>query len=242
MSEFIPGRNGVLEALKAERPINKIFFSEGKQEGSVRQIVAIAKEKKIPVAYVPKQKLDEMYDGNHQGVVAGVASHSYATIDDMLAAAKEKEEAPFLLMLAEIESPHNLGAILRTADIAGAHGVIIPKNNSVGLTAAVAKTSAGASEYVPVARVANLTQTVNALKEEGLWVYGADMEGTCLWEQDMKGPILLIIGGEDRGIPRLLSEQCDFKVAIPMKGHIPSLNASVAGAVMAFEVVRQRSK
>ncbi|MEG1497633.1 MAG: 23S rRNA (guanosine(2251)-2'-O)-methyltransferase RlmB, partial [Clostridiales bacterium] len=241
MSEFIPGRNGVLEALKSGHSINKIFFAEGNQEGSIKQIIAIAKAKKIPTSVVPKNKLNEMFEGNHQGVIAAVASHDYVDVDDILAAAKDKGEAPFILMLAELESPQNLGAIMRSADIAGVHGIIISKNNSVGLNATVAKVSAGATEYVPVARVSNLVQTAKYLKEQGLWVYGADMAGTSLWEQEIKGAILMVIGGEDRGIPRLLLENCDFKLSIPMQGHISSLNAGAAAAIMMFEVVRQKT-
>lgn len=240
LNQYIPGRNGVLEAIKAGHSIHKIYFAEGKLEGSARQIMAKAKELKIPTALVPRRRLDEMFHGKHQGVIAEIAGYEYGDVDDMLAAAREKGEEPFLLMLAEIESPQNLGAIMRTADIAGVHGIIIPKNNSVGLNATVAKIAAGAAEYVPVARVANLTQTAKQLQEQGLWVYGADMDGTPMWDQDMKGPMLLVIGGEDRGIPRLLMEHCDFKVTIPMAGHITSLNASVAAAVMIYEVLRQR--
>ncbi len=239
-TRYIPGRNGVLEAIKAGRPILKLYFAEGKLEGSARQIVAKAKGFQIPIATVSRRKLDEMFAGKHQGVIAEISGYEYSEVDEMIDAAKERGEDPFLLMLAEIESPQNLGAIMRTADIAGVHGIIIPKNNSVGLNATVAKVAAGAAEYVPVARVANLTQTAKQLQDQGLWVYGADMEGTPMWDQDMKGPILLIIGGEDRGIPRLLMEQCDFKVTIPMVGHISSLNASAAAAVMIYEVLRQR--
>lgn len=241
MNEYIPGRNGVLEAFKAGRGFVKLYVTDGKAEGSLKEILAKATEAGVPVQRVPKKKLDEMYDGNHQGVIGAVAAYAYAEVDDMLSAAAAKGEAPFLLMLAEIESPHNLGAIMRTAEIAGVHGIIIPKNNSVGLNATVAKIASGAAEYLPVARVANLVQTANELKGKGLWVYGADMAGTSLWQQEMKGPILLVVGGEDKGIPRLLLKTCDFKVTIPMHGHVPSLNASVAAGVLIYEIKRQRT-
>ncbi len=242
MNEYIPGRNGVAEALKAGRSIVKLYVAEGRTEGSLKEILAKAKEQGVPLRRVNRKKLDELYNGNHQGVIAEVAAYAYADIDDMLAAAASRGEDPFLLMLSEIESPHNLGAIMRTAEIAGVHGIIIPKDNSVGLNATVAKIACGAAEYLPVARVANLVQTAKDLQQKGLWVYGADMEGTELWQQDMKGPILLVIGGEDKGIPRLLLKNCDFKVTIPMAGHISSLNASVAAGIMVYEVVRQRRK
>lgn len=242
MNEYIPGRNGVAEALKAGRSIVKLYVAEGRTEGSLKEILAKAKEQGVPLRRVNRKKLDELYNGNHQGVIAEVAAYAYADIDDMLAAAASRGEDPFLLMLSEIESPHNLGAIMRTAEIAGVHGIIIPKDNSVGLNATVAKIACGAAEYLPVARVANLVQAAKDLQQKGLWVYGADMEGTELWQQDMKGPILLVIGGEDKGIPRLLLKNCDFKVTIPMAGHISSLNASVAAGIMVYEVVRQRRK
>lgn len=242
MNEYIPGRNGVAEALKAGRSIVKLYVAEGRTEGSLKEILVKAKEQGVPLRRVNRKKLDELYNGNHQGVIAEVAAYAYADIDDMLAAAASRGEDPFLLMLSEIESPHNLGAIMRTAEIAGVHGIIIPKDNSVGLNATVAKIACGAAEYLPVARVANLVQTTKDLQQKGLWVYGADMEGTELWQQDMKGPILLVIGGEDKGIPRLLLKNCDFKVTIPMAGHISSLNASVAAGIMVYEVVRQRCK
>lgn len=241
MSEWIPGRNGVTEVLKSGRGITKLYVAEGKNEGSLKEILAKAKEQGVPIRRVNRKKLDEMYSGNHQGVIAEVAAYDYADVDDILALAAERGEDPFVLMLSEIESPHNLGAIMRTAEIAGVHGIIIPKDNSVGLNATVAKIACGAAEYLPVARVANLVQTAKDLQNKGLWVYGADMDGTSMWKQDMKGPILLVIGGEDRGIPRLLMKTCDFKVTIPMKGNISSLNASVAAGVMIYEVVRQRS-
>ena len=236
----VPGRNAVLELLRSGRAVDKIYLQSGEAEGSAKQIVALARVKNVPVLRVPKHKLDEMYDGNHQGVVAQTAAAHYAEVEDMLAAARERGEAPFLLMLAELDSPHNLGAILRTAEVAGVHGVIIARHNSVGLNSTVHKVSAGASEYVPVARVTNLVQTAKALKEEGLWVYGADMDGADMWQEKLTGPLLLVVGGEDRGIPRLLREECDVTVRIPMRGHLNSLNASVAAGVLIYEITRQR--
>lgn len=241
MNEYIPGRNGVTEALKAGRSFTKIYVAEGRTEGSLKDILAKAKAARIPVRYVHRKKLDEMYNGNHQGVIGEVAAYDYAEVEDILKLAAERGEDPFVLMLSEIESPHNLGAIMRTAEIAGAHGIIIPKDNSVGLNATVCKTACGAAEYLPVARVANLVQTAKELQEKGLWVYGADMAGTSIWNQDMTGPILLVIGGEDKGIPRLLMKTCDFKITIPMQGNVPSLNASVAAGVLIYEIRRQRT-
>ncbi|MGI5875162.1 MAG: 23S rRNA (guanosine(2251)-2'-O)-methyltransferase RlmB [Bacillota bacterium] len=242
MKDLIPGRNGVAEALRSGREIVKIYVAEGRVEGSLKGILARAKEQNVPVRRLKRSALDDLYPGNHQGVLAEIAAYEYADIDDMLAAAAERGEPPFLLMLSEIESPHNLGAIMRTAETAGVHGVIIPKDNSVGLNATVAKIACGAAEYLPVARVTNLVRAAKELQEKGLWVYGADMDGTPLWEQDMTGPVLLIVGGEDRGIPRLLKEQCDFTVTIPMRGHISSLNASVAAGIMMYEIVHQKGR
>lgn len=242
MNEYIPGRNGVTEALKSGRAITKLYIADGRTEGSLKEILIKAKELGIPVRRVNRKKLDELYGGNHQGVIAETAAFEYSDIDSMLEAAAIRGEDPFLLMLSEIESPHNLGAIMRTAEIAGCHGIIIPKDNSVGLNATVAKVACGAAEYLPVARVTNLVQTTKELQQKGLWVYAADMDGTSMWKQDMKGPMLLIIGGEDKGIPRLLLKNCDFKVTIPMKGKISSLNASVAAGVMIYEIIRQRSR
>ena len=240
MNEYIPGRNGVAEALRSGREITKIYIAEGAVEGPLKKMIARAGEKGIPIRRVRRSVLNEMYHGNHQGVLAEIAAFQYSDIDAMLSAAADKGEEPFLIMLSGVESPHNLGAIMRTAEIAGAHGIIIPKDKSVGLNATVVKVASGAAEYLPVARVTNLVQTVRELKEKGLWVYGADMEGTPLWQQDLTGSVLLVIGGEDRGLPRLLREQCDFIVTIPMKGHIPSLNASVAAGIAMYEVVRQK--
>lgn len=240
MNDYIPGRNAVLEALKADTPIHKIFVAEGAKEGSIREIIGLAREKGIPLSMVNRKKLDALYEGNHQGVIAAVAAYAYAEVEDLLNRAEDKGEPPFLLLLAAIDSPQNLGAILRTAESAGVHGVIIPKDNSVGINATVAKVSVGAVAHVPVARVANLNQAVKKLKDAGLWVYGGAMEGDKLWQQDLTGPMVLIIGGEDKGIPRLLKENCDFLLSIPMFGQINSLNASAAAAVLVYEAVRQR--
>ena len=239
--EMIAGRNAVMEALRSGRIPDTIYIAEGELHGSIGKLKALAHEKGVVVKTVSRKKLDALSpEVNHQGVVASCACADYATIEELLEVSRQKGTAPFLIVADEIADPHNLGAILRTAEAAGADGVIIPKRRSASLTAAVYKTSAGAASMVKVARVPNLAACIRRLKEEGIWIYGADMEGTPMWDQDMKGPILLIIGGEDRGIPRLLMEQCDFKVTIPMVGHISSLNASAAAAVMIYEVLRQR--
>ncbi len=201
MNDYIPGRNGVLEALKSGDPLHRIYVAEGAGEGSIREIIALAKEKGIPITKVNRNKLDALYQGNHQGVVAATAAYAYVEIEDILEQAQAKGEAPFILLLAAIESPQNLGAIIRTAESAGVHGIIIPKDNSVGLNATVAKVAVGAASHLPVARVANLNRAVEKCKAAGLWVYGGDMDGKCLWQQEMTGPILLIIGGENKGIP-----------------------------------------
>lgn len=240
MSTLIPGRQSVLAALKNKRSLSKIYLAEGNLEGSAKQIMALAQEQKVPLQRVPRYKLQSLYNGNHQGVIAVGAPYSYATIDDMLSLAASRGEDPFLLMLAAIESPQNFGAVLRTADIAGVHGVIIAKHKSVGLNETVGKVAAGAAEHALVARVTNLVQTAQTLQANGLWVYGAATDGQLFWEQDLRGPLLLVIGGEDKGIPRLLGEQCDAQIRIPMVGHVPSLNASAAAAVMIYEVKRQR--
>jgi 23S rRNA (guanosine2251-2'-O)-methyltransferase len=238
----LEGRNPVMEALKAGREIDKILVQKGERAGSIVRIIALAKEKRIVVQEVERQKLDILSStGVHQGIIAFVAMHQYVEVEDILAKAAEKGEHPFIILVDEITDPHNLGSILRTADAVGAHGVIIPKRRSVGLTAVVAKASAGAIEYVPVARVSNLSQTIDKLKEQGIWVVGADMDGEqTLYEADLKGPIGLVIGSEGEGMGRLVKEKCDFLVRIPMKGEISSLNASVAGAVLMYEVFRQR--
>ncbi|NLL70891.1 MAG: 23S rRNA (guanosine(2251)-2'-O)-methyltransferase RlmB [Epulopiscium sp.] len=238
---LLEGRNAVLEALKAERSIDKLLIQDSQLQGSIQQIIYEAKQQKIVIQRVNKQKLDSLSTaGNHQGVIAFVPSYDYVSIDFILQKAKDKGESPFVLILDEINDPHNLGAILRTANAAGVHGVIIPKRRAVGLTSTVAKVSAGAIEYVGVARVSNLVQAVEELKKQGLWIVGGDMNGEILYTMDLKGPIGIVIGNEGEGISHLLREKCDFIGKIPMYGEISSLNASVAGSLMMYEVVRQR--
>ncbi len=235
------GRNPVLEAIKSDREIDKIMVKKGGIEGSLNVIIKKAKEKRIPVSEVDKQKLDSICEGeNHQGVVAFAAAHEYSTVKDILNRAKEKNHSPFVIICDKITDPHNLGSILRTANCVGADGVIIPKRNSVGLNTVVAKTSAGAVEYTPVAKVTNIAQTIDELKKEGLWIAGADMDGTHMCKTDLKGAIGLVIGNEGEGISRLVREKCDFIVSIPMPGEISSLNASVAAGVLMYEILRQR--
>jgi len=241
MAEFIAGRNSVSEVLKSGRSINKVYIARGNVEGSIREIIGIVKDRKIPLQEVERSFLDKLTGERHQGIVAEAAPYEYVEVEDIIESAKGKGGVPLVLILAELEDPHNFGAILRSAEAVGVHGVIIPKRRGVQLNATVAKVSSGAAEYVPVARVANLVQTVERLKEFGLWVTGADMHGeNTLWEANLSGPLALIIGGEGRGIPKLLKEKCDFLTQIPMKGKISSLNASVAASVMLFEVLRQR--
>lgn len=238
------GRNSVMEALKSGRSINKIFIAKGQRQGSVNEIIALAKTRGIICQEVEERKLAELAKGiRHQGVAASIAPVPYAEVEDLLARAEAAAEAPFLILLDELEDPHNLGAILRTADAAGAHGVLIPKRRSCPLSATVAKTSAGAVEYVPVARVGNVVQAIKDLKKRGFWVIGADMDGeNPYYEADFQGPLLLVVGGEGKGIGRLTKENCDFVVKIPMRGKINSLNASVAGSILMFEAMRQREK
>lgn len=237
----IEGRNAVIEAFRSGRAVDKVFVLNGCQDGPIRTIVREAKKHDTVINFVEKERLDKMSDtGKHQGVIAFAASYEYAEVEDILAKAREKGEPPFILLLDGIEDPHNLGAIIRTANLAGAHGVIIPKRRAVGLTATVAKASAGAINYTPVAKVTNLGQTIDELKEEGLWFVCADMGGTSMYDLDLKGPIGVVIGNEGEGVSRLVREKCDFIVSIPMKGDIDSLNASVAAGVLAFEIVRQR--
>lgn len=244
MSEnsIIEGRNPVMEALKSEREIDKILISKGNKEGSIKKIVGMAKDAGIPIQYVDKNKLNQISTSHsHQGVIAYVAAYKYYEIDDIIKTAKEKNEDIFLMILDEIKDPHNLGSVLRTANAAGVHGVIIPKRRSVGLTATVAKTSAGAIEYVPVTKVTNISRTIEKLKEEGIWIIGADMDGEKLhYESDLKGNVALVIGSEGKGISRLVKEKCDFLVKLPMNGEVTSLNASVAASVLMYEVLRQR--
>lgn len=237
----IEGRNAVLEALRSGKPIDKLFVLEGCQDGPIRSITREAKKHDTIVKFVAKERLDQMSETKkHQGVIAFAAAYEYAQVEDMLELARERGEAPFLFLLDGIEDPHNLGAIIRTANLAGAHGVIIPKNRAVGLTATVAKTSAGALNYTPVAKVTNLSNTIRELKEQGLWFVCADMAGEAMYRLDLKGPIGLVIGSEGEGVSKLVRENCDFTAAIPMKGEIDSLNASVAAGVLAYEIVRQR--
>ncbi|PKM79670.1 MAG: 23S rRNA (guanosine(2251)-2'-O)-methyltransferase RlmB [Firmicutes bacterium HGW-Firmicutes-14] len=242
MSDCIAGRNPVLEALKSGAQIHRILVAGGAAKGSVNEITARARERGIAVQTVEKKYLDNLAGGvNHQGVAALVPAREYVEVDDILEVSRQKGEAPFILVLDGIEDPHNLGAIIRTADAAGVHGIIIPKRRAAGLTAAVAKASAGAVEYMPVARVTNLVQAVEKLKEHGCWVAAADMKGEVLWgNKGLSGPLACVIGGEGRGVSRLLREKCDFLVCIPMKGRVTSLNASVAAAILCYEVLRER--
>ena len=237
----IEGRNAVLEAFRSGKTIDRLFVQDGCKDGPVQTIVREAKKQDTVIQFVPKERLDQISgDGHHQGVVAYAAAYRYAEVEDMLAAAREKGESPFLFLLDGIEDPHNLGAIIRTANLAGAHGVIIPKRRAVGLTATVAKTSAGALNYTPVAKVTNLGATIDELKKQGLWFVCADMGGEGMCRLNLKGPIGLVIGNEGSGVSRLVKEKCDMTAAIPMKGDIDSLNASVAAGVLAYEIVRQR--
>ena len=238
----IEGRNAVLEAFRSGRVVDKLFVQERCEDGPVKTILREAKKHDTMVRFVKKERLDQMSDtGKHQGVIAMTAAYDYAEVEDILEKAREKGEPPFILLLDNIEDPHNLGAIIRTANLAGAHGVIIPKNRAVGLTATVARTSAGALNYTPVARVTNMARTIEELKKEGLWFVCADMGGTSMYSLDLKGPIGLVIGNEGDGVSRMVKEKCDFIASIPMKGDIDSLNASVAAGVLAFEIVRQRT-
>lgn len=237
----IEGRNAVLEAFRFGKTIDKLFVLDGCQDGPVKSIVREAKKTDTIINFVDKERLDRLAGtGHHQGVVAQAAAYEYAEVEDILKAAKDKGEAPFIFILDEIEDPHNLGAIIRTANQAGAHGVIIPKRRAVGLTATVAKTSAGAINYTPVAKVTNISKTIEDLKKQGMWFVCADMDGTTMYDLNLTGPIGLVIGNEGSGVGRLVKEKCDFVASIPMKGDIDSLNASVAAGVLAYEIVRQR--
>ena len=237
----VEGRNAVLEAFRSGRVVDKLFVLERCEDGPVRTILREAKKHDTMVRFVKKERLDQMSEtGKHQGVIAVTAAYDYAEVEDILNKAREKGEAPFVVILDNIEDPHNLGAIIRTANMAGAHGVIIPKNRAVGLTATVARTSAGALNYTPVARVTNIARTIEELKKEGLWFVCADMGGTSMYQLDLKGPMGLVIGNEGEGVSRVVKEKCDFVASIPMKGDIDSLNASVAAGVLAYEIVRQR--
>ena len=237
----IEGRNAVLEAFRSGKSIDKLYVLDGCQDGPVRTIVREARKKDTILNFVTRERLDQISEtGHHQGVIAVAAAYSYSTVEEILQKAKEKGEAPFLILLDNIEDPHNLGAIIRTANLAGAHGVIIPKRRAAGLTPVAARTSAGAIYHTPVAKVTNLTAVMEELKKEGLWFVCADMDGTSMYQLDLKGPIGLVIGNEGEGVSRLVKGHCDFVASIPMKGDIDSLNASVAAGVLAYEIVRQR--
>jgi 23S rRNA (guanosine2251-2'-O)-methyltransferase len=237
----IEGRNAVLEAFRSGKTIDKLFVLDGCHDGPVNTITREARKGDTIINYVSKERLDAMSKtGKHQGVMAYAAAYTYAEVSDILDAAREKNEPPFIFILDGIEDPHNLGAIIRTANLAGAHGVIIPKRHAVGLTATVARTSAGALNYTPVAKVTNISATIEELKKEGLWFVCADMGGETMYNLDLKGAIGLVIGNEGDGVSRLVKEKCDFIASIPMKGDIDSLNASVAAGVLAYEIVRQR--
>ncbi|MBF8983465.1 23S rRNA (guanosine(2251)-2'-O)-methyltransferase RlmB [Lutibacter sp. B2] len=238
----IEGRNPVIEVLKSDRDIDKIMIANGAEKGSMQIIIGKAKDRGITIQYVDRKKIDQLSETHaHQGVIAFAAAHNYVEVSDILKRAQDQGEDAFIIILDEITDPHNLGSIIRTADACGAHGIIIPKRRAVGLTGIVAKTSAGAIEYVPVAKVSNIGQTIDSLKEQGIWITGADMAGENKhYEQDLKGKIGLVIGSEGKGISRLIKEKCDFLVNIPMKGKVSSLNASVASSILMYEVVRQR--
>ncbi len=242
IEEFtIEGRNAVLEAFRSGKTIDKLYVQKGVQDGPIQSIIREAKKKDTIINFVERERLDQMSEeGHHQGVIAHAAAYEYAEVEDILKAAEEKGEPPFLFLLDGIEDPHNLGAIIRTANLAGAHGVIIPKRRAVGLTATVAKTSAGALNYTPVAKVTNLTATMEDLKKKGMWFVCADMDGELMYRLDLKGPIGLVIGSEGSGVGKLVKDTCDMVASIPMKGDIDSLNASVAAGVLAYEIVRQR--
>ena len=237
----IEGRNPVMEAFRSGKTIDKLFILDGCEDGPVKSIVRAAKKQDTYIRFVKKERLDQLSEPHqHQGVIAIAAAYTYSTVEDILAAAREKGEDPFVFILDGIEDPHNLGAIIRTANLAGAHGVIIPKHRAVGLTGTVAKTSAGALNYTPVAKVANIGQTIDALKKEGLWFVCGHMGGDVMYRLNLKGPIGLVVGNEGDGVSRLVREKCDYIASIPMKGDIDSLNASVAAGVLAYEIVRQR--
>lgn len=240
--DMIEGRNAVTEALRSGRTVNKVYLADGDTDRALGRLAAMAKEAGAVVVRIDRRKLNEMSQtGAHQGIIASVAVHDYATIDDILAAAEAKGEMPLIILCDELSDPHNLGAILRTAECAGAHGVIIPKRRSVGLTAVVGKASAGAVEYMPVARVSNLTAAIRELKQRGVWIFGTAADGAVpLYSADLKGPAAIVIGNEGVGMSRIVADNCDFKVSIPMKGRISSLNASAAAAILLYEAVRQR--
>ncbi len=242
-STVIIGRNAVLEAIRAERTIERLYVLEGPADGAMQSVLRAAKKKNIRINFVKKDRLNKLAESDkHQGAVAIAAAYAYAEVDDILKAARDKNEPPFIIILDGIEDPHNLGAIIRTANQAGAHGVIIPKRHAAGLTAVVAKTSAGALNYTPVAKVTNLARTIDELKEAGLWFACADMDGELMYDCNLTGAIGLVIGSEGSGAGKLVKEKCDFTVKIPMFGQVDSLNASVAAGVLSYEIVRQRLK
>ena len=242
-SLVIEGRNAVIEAFRSGKPVDKLFVLDGCQDGPIRTIIREAKKHDTILKFVTKERLDQLSETKkHQGVIAYAAAYEDSDVEDIFALAEKKGEDPFIILLDNIEDPHNLGAIIRTANLAGAHGVIIPKHRAVGLTATVAKTSAGALNYTPVAKVTNLAKTMEELKDRGLWFVCADMDGESMYRLNLTGPIGLVIGNEGEGVSRLVKEKCDFIASIPMKGDIDSLNASVAAGVLAYEIVRQRLK
>ncbi|WP_066189152.1 MULTISPECIES: 23S rRNA (guanosine(2251)-2'-O)-methyltransferase RlmB [Gracilibacillus] len=239
--DWIMGRNTVIEALESKRPIQKLYIAEQLNPSFAKKVQGLAKAKNVPIQHVPKKKLDQLVSGNHQGVAAQVAAYTYANIDELFAAAEKRSEAPFFLILDEIEDPHNLGSILRSADATGVHGVIIPKRRAVGLTTTVAKTSVGAIEHIPVARVTNIVQAIEELKSRQVWVVGTEADASEDYRQlDGQLPIALVIGNEGKGISRLVKENCDWTVSLPMIGAVSSLNASVAASVLMYEVLRKR--
>ncbi len=239
--DIICGKNSVLEVLRAGKPVNKVLLAKGQDKGFLHQVQALCRAKGVPCQEIERQRLVEIAGDDHRGVVALVAPYKYAEISDILTLARERNEDPLIVILAEVEDPHNLGAVLRTAECVGAHGVIIPKRRAAAVTETVAKVSAGALAYIPVARVTNLVQAMEELKEAGLWIAGAHMtDATSLWETDLKGSLALVLGSEGQGIPRLIAEKCDFMVSVPMQGHITSLNVSASAAVLLYEVIRQR--
>ncbi len=239
IQDRIVGRNAVMEALKSGRPLDSVLIARGERQGSIAAIVARCRENGIPVKETDARKLDAM-ENNHQGVIAIAACKDYVTLEELFSAAEAKGEPPFFIVCDELEDPHNLGAILRTAEAAGAHGVVVPRRRSVGLTGAVYKASAGAVEYVPVARVANITEAIKEMKKRGLWIYGLDMDGEDWCSTDLTGAMALVVGSEGRGVSRLVRENCDFMLSLPMSGRINSLNASVACGIVLYEAARQR--
>lgn len=242
VSDQVEGRKEVLETVRSGRTIDKLFLQEGVRDDTISEILQKVKEQGTVVTWVPKQRLDQMSEsGHHQGVIARTAAFHYSELEDAFRLADERKEDPFLILLDEIEDPHNLGAIIRTANLAGAHGVIVPRRRSSGLTSVVIRASAGAVNYTPVIRVTNLSRTIEDLKKRGLWFACAAMDGQSVYQSDLKGPLGLVIGNEGKGVSRLVREKCDFTVSIPMHGDIDSLNASVAAGILAFEAARQRA-